>query len=667
MILCIATRVARAARRPAAFQFLPLLILLLAMGVARTEAQTGARPVFTPKGLPPKAGNPRGTGAKVLKPREAGEANLVPIDGPKPKPATGQPIQPVQVGAPAPGAPVIPNPAPAQPKPDSAQPTPFPKLSDRGLFLHYIGRRGGEIEPCGCVKNQLGGVQFEASIYEMSEPTRSVRVDAGGWMPGAASPEGSLKAEYALRAMGDYLALDAVNVGRVDLDLSLSVMDKLRAEHPEVARVLVSTNVYRGDDPEKPAFERYKVVEKEMAGRESVRVAILGVTSAANPGGAPQAAGASGAATYSVRPPEEEVRKALAELEGKADLRVLLAYLPEPELKALATAVPGIDCIVSGAPSGLADGPLPGSDSRVFNVAGSQGKQVGRADLYPREGGGWDVEGVPVTLGVSPKLLKPHAPMIALIEDYKKTTEKLLIKMPAGATRTWAGATMCASCHPNEYRDWRQQLHSKALETLIQKGSQFDANCLKCHTVGFQKDNGFYNVKDQFHLGGVQCENCHGPSLDHAQKENLIRNRTVDGFSPEERERFLAEAKALVPPKEVKAETCVKCHYGDNDPHFDYEKKVQLVNHKLTAALEAPVGLPAAPGQVAPHDPAKGPRTGAGGIRIENRPIPAPGTSPVVPIVIPADPAAAPVAPPVPVPVTAPPPTSGESKDGAEK
>ena len=54
-------------------------------------------------------------------------------------------------------------------------------------------------------------------------------------------------------------------------------------------------------------------------------------------------------------------------------------------------------------------------------------------------------------------------------------------------------------------------------------------------------------------LGNVQCENCHGMGTQH------------DAFATS--------------PREIKAETCVTCHHGENDPEFNFERKLPLIAH----------------------------------------------------------------------------------------
>jgi len=68
---------------------------------------------------------------------------------------------------------------------------------------------------------------------------------------------------------------------------------------------------------------------------------------------------------------------------------------------------------------------------------------------------------------------------------------------------------LCQSCHPDEYAVWKDSTHAKAtLDPVFQEQlskSQNQAECLKCHTTGFDTGSG------KFMSEGVTCEACHGP------------------------------------------------------------------------------------------------------------------------------------------------------------
>lgn len=468
----------------------------------------------------------------------------------------------------------------------------------KSLTLFFIGNRSSEIEPCGCVKNQLGGVQYEATIYGGVDRESSIRVDAGAWTARAGgagavlAPDVSMKTRYALKAMGGFLDLDAVNVAQQDLVQGLEWFHDVEEKNPGSTKRLISANIYLKEKPEERAFKPYIVSERQIEG-EKQRIGITGVTV-----DLPKAVRDRGMLVpadkeFVIADPAEELKKIVPELKEQADLIVALVAGSWQETVQIAQANPDLDVVVSTSrPPDFNQKVATFGKTQVVSVHNALGKELGRADLVPGAEGKWELAADPEWIGVSPKLDAAQQ-MVDLINDYKKNTEELVVERPRQVTTTYASAQYCASCHIKEYQSWQKTPHAHALQTLISKGSQYDPACLKCHTLGFQKDNGFYNWKQSQAMANVQCESCHGPAYQHANRENLIRNRSVDRLNPEERAKFFAEAKALVPPKEVAAATCQQCHQGDNDPHFNYDEKIHKVNHSDIDRSEAA----ATPGQ----------------------------------------------------------------------
>lgn len=108
-----------------------------------------------------------------------------------------------------------------------------------------------------------------------------------------------------------------------------------------------------------------------------------------------------------------------------------------------------------------------------------------------------------------------------------------------GEAAEYAGAAVCATCHTNQHTTWLSTRHAGALVTLQRIGQGNNAACLPCHTVGYDMPTGYTNALAQPLLGGVQCENCHGPAALHAANPRDLTTR---------------------PRKEVAAQLCGGCH-----------------------------------------------------------------------------------------------------------
>ena len=96
---------------------------------------------------------------------------------------------------------------------------------------------------------------------------------------------------------------------------------------------------------------------------------------------------------------------------------------------------------------------------------------------------------------------------------------------PPDATNKFLGyftsstkTTTCGNCHVLHQRDWAQTAHSNAYSILAGNPNATDA-CFTCHTVS-DKGNAVaapagWDVVHDTVYHDVQCENCHGPGLDH--------------------------------------------------------------------------------------------------------------------------------------------------------
>ncbi|MCB1125748.1 MAG: cytochrome c family protein, partial [Verrucomicrobiae bacterium] len=80
----------------------------------------------------------------------------------------------------------------------------------------------------------------------------------------------------------------------------------------------------------------------------------------------------------------------------------------------------------------------------------------------------------------------------------------------------YVGAKECGRCHRDVHTQWNETGHAHALQTLANIGMDHNASCLGCHVVGLGQPSGFVSAEQTPQLGGVQCENCHGPGGNHA-------------------------------------------------------------------------------------------------------------------------------------------------------
>ena len=65
---------------------------------------------------------------------------------------------------------------------------------------------------------------------------------------------------------------------------------------------------------------------------------------------------------------------------------------------------------------------------------------------------------------------------------------------------------------------WSTTKHAQAFTALLKDpkpNTIYDAECVTCHTTGFEYTSGYRSQTATPHLKGNQCENCHGPASKH--------------------------------------------------------------------------------------------------------------------------------------------------------
>ena len=115
----------------------------------------------------------------------------------------------------------------------------------------------------------------------------------------------------------------------------------------------------------------------------------------------------------------------------------------------------------------------------------------------------------------------------------------------------YVGAEKCKKCHLITYKLWKSTRHSHAFLSLVKRGNQYDPDCIRCHSTGFEMKGGFKKVskKEMMTFVNVQCEACHGPGSLHVERGGDIRKIR----------------------RKVTRKVCIRCHTEENSPNFNYQ------------------------------------------------------------------------------------------------
>ena len=110
----------------------------------------------------------------------------------------------------------------------------------------------------------------------------------------------------------------------------------------------------------------------------------------------------------------------------------------------------------------------------------------------------------------------------------------------------YVGAEACAKCHQERYDRWKASGHARAYQGLVAQQQQFDPDCIGCHSLAYEQDGGFTDLKNIGFFANVQCESCHGPGAMHVNSKG--------------------DPEKIVKKKDPKI--CLQCHIPEKSPDF---------------------------------------------------------------------------------------------------
>jgi peroxiredoxin len=153
------------------------------------------------------------------------------------------------------------------------------------------------------------------------------------------------------------------------------------------------------------------------------------------------------------------------------------------------------------------------------------------------------------------RVVAHHSGMEPRVEALLSTEIRKTLGLPTPillARGAYSGEEACRVCHTAQHDTWSVTAHAYAFETLVQHGSDRNAECLRCHTVGFGEKGGYDPALRQSYLEGVQCESCHGRGGPHQSP----------GFA-----------------KAGYESACNACHTPQHSLQFSFAERLPLVSH----------------------------------------------------------------------------------------
>jgi nucleotide-binding universal stress UspA family protein len=444
--------------------------------------------------------------------------------------------------------------------------------------LYVLSAVAGALDPCGCTKDQLGGVDHVAALVRagVKQAPHSLVLAAGPalFLNPKTEPDKAMqdlwKAESLARSLG-VLGLAAWSPGANDWAAGADEFARLAKE---TRAEVLGANLGGATAGAKAT----RIVEVN-----GQRVGIAGVSDPSSSFGPPPG--------VEVKDPRAALEAAKAELQkAGATVKVALVAVDRGRAMRLAEQVPGFDVLVVGKsfdqgegndpvfPPALVNetlvvqgrnhlqavvvvdlfvrGPGPFKDgtgvavlekkqalaSRIEEIerrtAASSTSGASEADLAalraelsalkqelgalkepapPAEGSYFrvSIQEVSAKAGSEPSVAAKMADYYRRVNEHNKEAFKGREPRKAGpGEATYIGAEKCDGCHDEAYSFWKSTPHGRAYETLSRQHKEFNLDCVACHVTGYEKPGGS-TVTHVSGLMDVQCEVCHGPGSRH--------------------------------------------------------------------------------------------------------------------------------------------------------
>lgn len=440
---------------------------------------------------------------------------------------------------------------------------PSPHRAEIDLPIFFTCDTDGRLEPCGCFTGQFGGLTRLKTVLDSQPSDRALRLDVGD-AAGGREDFDLIQYRYMLRAFAA-MKYDALNIGQREARFSATQLRELKGASPVP---IISANLL-DRATHQPLFDPFRILE-----RGGFRVAVIGVVD-------PRGLADDLDPGLVVEDMESALAKRLAEVGGKADLIVLLAFTDEATLDRLAQQFYEIQVILGGKVSQPAQELRRANRSVIYFVT-NESRALGLLRLHLRG------NAAPRVTANEIRLLHDHLPQDRSLQDLAQAYRdeirrtKLAVDDPANAAADavpgvrvvagFVGSKKCLECHKTSGEVWAKSPHARAFVSLRDRKADADPKCIGCHTTGFGTDSGYRRAFGTTNFVDVGCESCHGPgSLHVRQREG---DKTINfTFRP------------------LGAGDCKKCHYGEfSRPFYYYEFWPAIKHGKETSAPAAAKG-----------------------------------------------------------------------------
>jgi len=419
-----------------------------------------------------------------------------------------------------------------------------PNRANFELPIYFTCDTHGRLEPCGCFSGQFGGLTRLKTVLDGEAKDTALRLDVGDAIAGSEDYD-LIEYHYLLRAYAA-MKFDALNIGHREAQLSAAQLQEIKKSSPVP---IIGANLIDKASG-KPIFDSYKIFE-----RGGYRIAVIGVL---DPRGIAENTGAG----LTVGDMDSALTRSFAEVRGKADVIILLAFADEETLTKLAQQYYEANVILGGKVRQPSQDLKKENRSLIYFVT-NESRALGILKLKLAEGKSPEPSHSEVRL--MHDQIRQDKAFRQLANEYRDEVRrtKLTVDDPSKsgadmvpgvrAAAAFVGTQRCTECHKTAGAVWTKSGHAEAFQTLVMRKADADPKCISCHTIGYGSPSGYRREFGSKQLVNVGCESCHGPGSLHVRRQE--GDKSIDfTYRP------------------LGAGDCQKCHYGEfSRPFYWYE------------------------------------------------------------------------------------------------
>ena len=351
------------------------------------------------------------------------------------------------------------------------------------VFSHNIN---GETHPCGCRKFPLGGLpQAAGYFYEAKQSGPVVYVDTGDMLfPSPVIPE-TMKESVSFIAQKLVEAQEMQGLRYfVPGDQDFALGAKALGDISKTAKFAFLITNMKEDSP----IKRKRWVELKAGGRNIILFGLLN----------PEVF--SGEARALLQDPTQALKSALKEIENKEEplkdkILIALTHGGVAFDKQLAADFKNLDWIIGAhSQSFLRESESVGKTQVVQGL--SRNHYLGEISIPFNAKKKMNYRLVPIAEDLEKKY--PDNPLIPWLAAYKSQLDSLhekeqkrLVAESFTEGQKLGTYVSCSECHKPQTEFWQKTSHSIAWQTLEKAKAANNPQCISCHSLGFQKPEGF--------------------------------------------------------------------------------------------------------------------------------------------------------------------------------